>query len=76
MVNIEISGTDIDTDIVSSRSEAMDAERLVRFASFWMRHHIGVDEQNIVSMPDEDDLTVVFDDGYGDEIMFRVLENS
>jgi hypothetical protein len=76
MVNIELSGTDIDTEILTSRTEGMDAERLTRFAKFWMKHAICADAENIVSMPDADDLTIVFSDGYGDEIMFRVLENS
>ena len=76
MAQVEISGTDIDTTVVTSRTEGMDAPRLTRLAKFYMVNLIGGDAENIVCEPDEDDLTIVFNDGWGGEIMFRVLENS
>ena len=76
MTQVEISGTDIDTEVVTSRTEGMDAARLTRLAKFYMVNLIGGDAEKIVCEPDEDDLTIVFDDGWGGEIMFRVLENS
>ena len=76
MTQVEISGTDIDTEVVTSRTEGMDAARLTRLAKFYMVNLIGGDAENIVCAPDEDDLTIVFNDGWGGEIMFRVLENS
>jgi hypothetical protein len=54
----------------------MDAARLTRLAKFYMVNLIGGDAEDIVCAPDEDDLTIVFNDGWGGEIMFRVLENS
>lgn len=76
MTQVEISGTDIDTTVVTSRTEGMDAARLTRLAKFYMVNLIGGDAEDIVCAPDEDDLTIVFNDGWGGEIMFRVLENS
>lgn len=76
MTQVEISGTDIDTAVVTSRTEGMDAARLTRLAKFYMVNLIGGDAEDIVCAPDEDDLTIVFNDGWGGEIMFRVLENS
>jgi hypothetical protein len=76
MTKVEVSGTDIETEVLTSRTEGMDAERLTRFAQFWMRNYVGGDADNIVWPPDEDDLVIVFHDGWDGEIMFRVLENS
>ena len=76
MTQVEISGTEIDTEVVTSRTEGMDAARLTRLAKFYMNSLFGGGADNVVCTPDEDDLTIVFDDGWGGEIMFRVLDNS